>query len=200
MTKLHLTINGETLIGNFFDNGAYGDLFKVHDGKRLLKIFRSRENKYENFIAENACRSEILAYRKLMSSDDLSSKAPRFFGSTNVECVRQEGDDISGKYLLSSAYCIEFIDKAFKKISLDTESKNEIRKFREIGVNYIEDADFCIAETGFIFIDFAVIGVREEIERIEYYGLTDEEKFKLFYERAPFLAPERITEGPCLNS
>lgn len=190
MTKFHLSTDGETLVGDFFNNGAYGDLFKIYNGKRLLKVFRRRENQYENFIVENACRSEMLAYTRLTSDAELCKKAPRYYGAINIKAVYQGENDITDRYILNSAYSIEFIDGHFQKVGFNTEAKEEVAKFCQVGVDYIEDADFCITDTGFMFIDFAVLGAREEIERIEYYGLSFEEKFNLFYKRVPFLAPE----------
>jgi hypothetical protein len=117
---------------------------------------------------------------------------PQFFGPIHVDRVIEGENDISDQYLLESAYLVRFIDKRFTKVNLDSEAKSEICKFKEIDVNYTIDADFCRTENGYLFIDFAVIGVREEIEGPEYYGKNDHEKFKLFFERNPFLSPENF--------
>lgn len=160
--------------------GAYGSIFVSLDKKFIYKIFRHREGVMEHFIRENTFKSEVLAYKKISEDSELSRYAPVFYGAYVMDLLTEDGGQVVGcKDCL--VYCVENINGIFEKVSLSQEAKTKILRFKDAGVNYLEDADYCVVEGQYKFIDFGVLGVREALENMNPY-FTQQQKINLFRE------------------
>uniref|UniRef100_C6E1F5 Serine/threonine protein kinase n=1 Tax=Geobacter sp. (strain M21) TaxID=443144 RepID=C6E1F5_GEOSM len=163
----------------YLNNGVYGEILLLDDGKTVIKLFKKRERIFEQFIVDSTIKSEINAYEIVSSHDLLAKYIPNFFGAVQLTAILHNNKPVSHLYC-SSAYLLEYINSPFEKVACSSKAKEIISLFNHVGVLYTEDADYCEIEQFYKFIDFGIVGVKEALEDISMYGLSDEEKIDNF--------------------
>lgn len=141
-----------------YEEGFYGAVFFSSDG-RATKIFHRKPGVLETHV-EQVFKSEVEAYERASSGQDLRNLIPTYFGCVSIHSVTNSlGEDISNNFYLDRAYQMQRISGTFVKMSELTPSiKSQIdNKFFSAGINHICDASVIIEDNVIIcIIDFAI--------------------------------------------
>jgi hypothetical protein len=154
-----------------FESGAYSIVFADLKSSRAYKLFcqnwggqgKSDEVRRATFDAE------VAAYTVTSAQSELSAWVPKFYGSFQVDGVRQEdGKDVSHQFHLDCCYAMELVNGKALKIgnpawSRHDHLKHATRRFWRHGIRYMRDCSvfFPSNPLGFKFIDFATKGIDE---------------------------------------
>ncbi|UFS71768.1 hypothetical protein LPW11_06130 [Geomonas sp. RF6] len=168
-------------------DGYYGTIFVSYDRNIAFKVFKKGDSAFDRLARLYTFRSEVAAYTKITADNLLGRHVPKFYGTLEVSNV-VSSIEVLPDFNDTVAYCMEFIDAPFFGVVNDSKAEATILNFKAVGVDYVKDADFAIVNGVYKFIDFALIGVREELQKGEWYLLSDESKLQKLLAAFPFLA------------
>lgn len=98
----------ELSVSHRVGQGAFADVFCMRDSSRVCKILRADGNLRWLSGAEAIHHEELQAYRIAAASPTLRACVARCFGHVVVARVSSaSGDDITGEYLLGTAFALE---------------------------------------------------------------------------------------------
>lgn len=90
--------------------GQFADVFHMQDQSRVCKIYRAEGSRKWRQWADRIQRQELKAYEIAASNPTLRDNTARCFGPVVVSKVRDRaGDDIAVRYLLSTAFVLEYL-------------------------------------------------------------------------------------------